>query len=177
MQPIETWTQAWKRRSRCVELGREAALLCDAEPPAGDSDAAGAEPLAQVGDRARAECNVHLRIKLEDPLALRLGIAPTHGDHGVRIALLARPRLREVRGEPLVGLLADRARVEDEHVRFVRRGRLAEAELLEHALDPLGVVSVHLAAEGRDVVALVHMGLAGFAEASLPRCACSAAPE
>ena len=32
-------------------------------------------------------------------------------------------------------------------------GRLAEPELLEHALDPLGVVGVHLAAERRDVVA------------------------
>ena len=34
------------------------------------------------------------------------------------------------------------------------RRRLAEAELLEHALDPLGVVGVHLAPERRDVVAL-----------------------
>ena len=31
--------------------------------------------------------------------------------------------------------------------------RLAEAERLEHALDALGVVAVHLAAEGGDVVA------------------------
>ena len=33
------------------------------------------------------------------------------------------------------------------------RRRLAEPELLEHALDALGVVRVHLAAERRDVVA------------------------
>src|SRR5919112_526228 len=64
-----------------------------------------------------------------------------------------RPRLREVRGEALVRFLPDRARVEDDHVRVDPRDRLAEAEVLEHALDALRVVSVHLAAEGRDVVA------------------------
>ena len=37
-------------------------------------------------------------------------------------------------------------------VRLVARRRLAEAELLEHALDPLAVVGVHLAAERRDEV-------------------------
>jgi hypothetical protein len=57
-----------------------------------------------------------------------------------------------VRGEALVGLLAHGARVEDDHVRLVLRRRLAEAERLEHALDPLRVVGVHLAAERRDEV-------------------------
>jgi hypothetical protein len=57
-------------------------------------------------------------------------------------------------GEALVGLLADGAGVEDDHVRLVLGERLAQAEGLEHALDSLRVVGVHLAAECRDVVAL-----------------------
>ena len=70
----------------------------------------------------------------------------------VRVAGLLRLRVAEVRGEPLVGLLADRARVEDEHVGFVGRRGLAEPELLEQATDALGIVRVHLTTERRDVV-------------------------
>ena len=66
---------------------------------------------------------------------------------------LARRRVAEVRGELRVGLLADRAGVEDEDVGVLGLRRLAEPERLEHALDALRVVSVHLAAERRDVVA------------------------
>ena len=65
---------------------------------------------------------------------------------------LARRRVAEIRGELRVRLLADRARVEDDHVGLVLARRLAEPELLEHALDALRVVGVHLAAEGRDGV-------------------------
>ena len=61
--------------------------------------------------------------------------------------------LGEVRGKALIGLLAHRARVEDDHVGLVLRPRLAETERFEHSLDALGIVSVHLAAEGGDVVA------------------------
>jgi hypothetical protein len=112
-----------------------------------------AQPLAEMRDRPRAKRDVDVRVEREQPLALRLGVAAAHGDHLLRIALFQRASLREVRRKALVGLLADCAGVEDEQVRLVLRGRLAEAELLEHALDPLRVVGVHLAAEGRDVVA------------------------
>ena len=63
-------------------------------------------------------------------------------------------RLAEVRDEPVVGLLADRAGVEEDQVGVGARRRLGVAERLEHALHALGVVLVHLAAERRDVVAL-----------------------
>ena len=132
---------------------RERALFGDPERAALDALAARAEPLAQVRDRARPEGDVHVRVEREQPLALRLGVAAADGDHLLRLALLQRARLGEVRGEALVGLLADRAGVEDEHVGLVLLPRLAEPELLEHALDPLRVVGVHLAAERRDVVA------------------------
>ncbi len=153
LQPIETCTHAWNERSRCIgSVGRERAVV-EPEPPARDADAAGAEPLAEVRDRAGPERDVDGRVELEDPLALRLGVAAADGDHAVGILALARRRLAEVRGELRVRLLADRARVEDDDVGVVGGRRLPESELLEHALDPLGVVGVHLAAERRDVVA------------------------
>ena len=113
---------------------------------------AGADPLAEVRDRAGPERDVDLRVELEDPLPLRLGVAAADGDDEVGVLPLARAGVAEVCGELRVRLLADRAGVEDEHVGVLLRGRLAEPERLEHALDPLGVVGVHLAAEGGDVV-------------------------
>ncbi len=153
LQPIETCTQAWNDRSRCVgKLGGERAVV-EPEAAARDPDAARAEPVAEVRDRAGPEGDVDGRVELEDPLALRLRVAAADGDHAVRILALARGRLAEIRRELRVRLLADRAGVEDDDVGLGRRRRLPQSELLEHALDPLGVVSVHLAAEGRDVVA------------------------
>ena len=116
MQPIETCTHAWNGRSRCIgSVGGELALV-EPEAAARDPDAAGAEPVAEVGDRARAERDVDLGIELEDALALRLGVAAADGDHALGIAPLARGRLAEVGGELRVGLLADRAGVEDDDV-------------------------------------------------------------
>ena len=114
--------------------------------------AAGAEPLAEVRDRAGTERDVDLRVELEDPFALRLGVTAADGDDELRVLALPRSRIAEIGGELRVRLLANRAGVEDEDVRIGLRRRLAEPDLLEHALDPLGVVGVHLAAEGRDVV-------------------------
>jgi len=104
-------------------------------------------------DGARTEGDVDVRVERKEPLALRLCVAAADGDELLRVAILDCARLREMRREALVRLLADRAGVEDEHVSLGLRGRLAEAEVLEHALDPLRVVGVHLAAERRDVVA------------------------
>ena len=62
--------------------------------------------------------------------------------------------LSEVCDEAAVGRLPDRARVEQDQVRLPALRRLAVAERLEHAPHPLGVVLVHLAAEGGEVVVL-----------------------
>ena len=134
------------------QLAGEAALV-EAEPSARDAEAAGAEPLPEVRDRTRPEGDVDVRVELEEPLALCLGIAAADGDHLARIVRLERGCLCEVRGELRVRLLADRAGVEDEDVGLCLRRRLPQSELLQHALDPLAVVSVHLAAERGDVVA------------------------
>ena len=98
LQPIEICTQAWKRRSRCIgQLGREDALLCDPEAAALHPGPAGAEPVAEVRDRARPEGDVDERIELEEPAALRFGVAAADGDHALRIALLHGPSLSKVR--------------------------------------------------------------------------------
>src|SRR6185437_14790571 len=132
---------------RALSLGGEmpGELRPLGEAAAGDGLAAArAEPVREMADRARAEGDVDERVELEQALPLGLGIAAADGDRLLGVALLERARLGEVRSEPLVGLLADRAGVEDEHVGLVLRRRLSEAKLLEQALDPLGVVSVHL---------------------------------
>ena len=136
------------------QLGGECTLLAGAEAAARDAYTACPDPVPEVGDGARAEGDVHERVLLEDPLALRLGVAAADRDHPLGVALLEDARVPEVRREPRVRLLADRARVEDEHVGLLRRRRLAEPELLEQTLDPLGIVRVHLAPERGHVVAL-----------------------
>ena len=147
LQPIDTCTHAWNERSRCI--GSVAANARSSSPnrPARDALTAGAEPVAEVRDRPGTERDVDERIELEDPLALRLGVAAADGDHAGRVDALPRRLGAEVRGELRVGLLADRAGVEDDDVGLLRGRRLPEPELLEHALDALGVVRVHLAPE------------------------------
>ena len=132
---------------------REGPLLAGAERAARDALAAGAEPVAQMRDRAGAERYVDVRIEREQALSLRLRVTAADGDDRSRPLALQLRGVPHVGGEARVGLLADRARVEDDHVGLVLRRCLAQAELLEQAFDPLGVVGVHLAAEGRDVVA------------------------
>src|SRR5215831_12721222 len=122
------------------------------EAAAGNAEPTRAEPLAEVGDRPRAERDVDVRVQLEEPLALRLRVTAADRDHLAGVALLQGGGLGQVRREPRVGLLADRAGVEDEDVGLFLRRALPQAELLEHALNPLAVMSVHLAAEGGDVV-------------------------
>ena len=135
------------------ELRGEAALVRGAERGTRDAEPSGAEPVAEMVDRARAEGDVDERITLEDAIALRLRVAAADCDHRVGVAHLEHLGVAEVGREPLVGLLADRAGVEHEHVSLARRRRLAEPELLQQAADALGVVRVHLAPERRDVVA------------------------
>ena len=139
-------------------------VLVRAEPAAVDARAARADPLAEVRDRARPERDVDLRVEVEDPLLLRLGEAAADGDHEVGILALPRAGIAEIGGELGVRLLADRARVEDDEIGLLLRDGLPQAERLEHALDALGVVAVHLTAERGQVVA-AHGGSVG----ALPR--------
>src|SRR5205085_10528079 len=117
-----------------------------------ETEAPRAEPLAEMGDRSWAERDVDLRVEREDALALRLGVAAPNGDDRVGMLALARAGVAEIRSELRVRLLPDGAGVDDDDVGVLGCRRLTEAELLEHALDALRIVSVHLAAERGHVV-------------------------
>ena len=112
------------------------------------------QELGQLVHLPGAEGDVDEREAAEDLVLDRLGPAAAHPDHPVGVAALERARLAEVGHEALVGLLADRAGVEQDQVGVGARLRLRVAERLEHALHALGVVRVHLAPERRHVVAL-----------------------
>ena len=95
-------------------------VLVRAEPAALDPQASVTHPLREVRDRAGPERDVDERIELEDPLALRLRVAATHRDHELRVLALAGTGVAEICRQPRVGLLPDRARVENDDVRLVR---------------------------------------------------------
>ena len=157
LQPTEICTQAWKRRSRFGrQMRRESLELEVALRP----DVVRLQELGQAVDLARPEGDVHEREALEDLLLQGLRPAPSHSDDPARILGLEALRLAEVADQPVVGRLPDRAGVEEDQVGAVALGGLLEAERLEHALHPLGVVLVHLTAEGGDVVRL-H-GFSGY---------------
>ena len=148
------------------QVARE--VLVGAEAAALDALPSHADPVAEVRDRAGPERDVDLRVEVEDALLLRLGEAAADGDHEVGILPLAGTGVAQIRGQLGVRLLADRAGVEDDDVGVFLGGRLPETERLEHPLDALGVVAVHLTAEGGQVVA-AHRSSVGIAGVSL-RC-------
>src|SRR5919106_6858573 len=139
------------------QLGGE--VLVRAELASGDRVTADRDPLAEMRDRSRPEGDVDKGVLLEDPITLRLGVTAADRDHEIGSLALARGRVPEIGGQPGVRLLTHRAGVEHDHVRVVRAHRFAEPERLEHALDPLRVVSVHLATEGRDVIPAHGLGM------------------
>ncbi len=115
------------------------------------------EDLGELGDRVRPEDEVQVGDLLQQLVLLLLGDAAADADQ--RAARdLHRAVAAERREHLVLGLLADRAGVEDDQVRLVhllgrrvglRRQRLAHPER---------VVDVHLAAEGVNEVAL-HRGV------------------
>ena len=135
------------------QRGGELTLLSGAPHAARHAEPTGAEPLAEMRDRPRAESDVDVGVKREEPVALRLRVTAADGDDRVGLRALLRGCVPHVCRELRVGLLADRAGVEHDHVRLFPAPSLSEPELLEHALDALRVVGVHLAAERGDVIA------------------------
>ena len=109
------------------------------------------QELGELVHLAGAERDVDERELAEDLLLDRLRPAAADADHARRVAPLERLGLVQVGDEAVVGLLADRAGVEEDQVGVGALGHLAVSERLEHPLHPLGVVLVHLAPEGGDV--------------------------
>ena len=123
------------------------------EEALGGERVAGQE-LGQLVDLAGAERDVDEREPREHLVLDRLGPAAADADHAVGSLALEPLGLAEVSDEPVVGVLADRAGVEQDQVGLFAALGLAVAERLEHPLHPLGVVLVHLAPERREVIAL-----------------------
>src|SRR5262249_23561010 len=108
-------------------------VLVRPEAATGDPVPAGAHPVGEMRYRAGPERDVDKRIELEDPLPLGLCVTTAAGDHQLRVLALTGARVPQIRGEPRVGLLPDRARVEHDDVGFVGGRSLADAERLQHS--------------------------------------------
>ena len=123
------------------------------------------QELGELVDLPGPEGDVDEGEALEDLVLDRLRPAAADADDPLRPLRLEPLRLAEVGQEAAVGVLADRAGVEEDQVGVFASGRLGVAERAEHPLHALGVVLVHLATERGHVKALVggrrraHRGL------------------
>src|SRR5215831_3584507 len=81
---------------------------------------------------------------------------------------LDRQQLAEVSVQPVVRVLPHRAGVEDDHVRDLITVGTLVSRLLEQACQALGVVEVHLAPKGANLVGArrVHINIRGYAPAA-----------
>ena len=98
----------------------------------------------------RAVNHVHPGRALRDPGALHLGQAAAHRD--LHALLLLRQQVTEVAVQPVGRVLPDRAGVEHHHVRGLAVVGGLVARLVEQARQALGIVRVHLAPVGADLV-------------------------
>ena len=139
---------------RPLPLGGQAAAEgpVEAEGPDG-VDALAGHQLAEPRHLARAEGDVDEGEVAEDRLLLALRPAPADGHDRLRALALDALGVAQVAEEALVRAAADRARVEEDQIRLVAPLRLGVPQRLEQPLHALGVVVVHLAPEGRQVVA------------------------
>ena len=87
---------------------------------------------------------------LGDPGALHLGQAAAHRD--LHALLLLRQQVPQVAVQPVGRVLPDRAGVEHHHVRGLAVAGGLVARLVEQARQALGIVRVHLAPVGADLV-------------------------
>ena len=105
----------------------------------------------KLADVVGAEDHVHPGRPADDLAAVLLGQAAADGDLQARVLLLGRQQLSEIAVQPVVGVLPHGAGVEHDHVRAVPGGPRV-AGFLQQPGQPLGVVHVHLAPVGPDLV-------------------------
>src|ERR1039458_4130929 len=115
------------------------------------------QELRELVNLARPERDIDEREALEDLLLDRLRPATADAHDPLGSLALQPLGFSQMRDEAAVGRLADRARVEQDQIGLAALRRLGVAERVEHPLNALGVVLVHLAAERRQVVSLLHM--------------------
>jgi hypothetical protein len=110
------------------------------------------EQLRQGADVVRAVHDVDPGGAVGDLLPLHLGQAAADGDLHARVRLLGGEQVTEVAVQPVGRVLTDRAGVEYDKVRRAARAGLHVAGVLEQARYALGVMHVHLAPVGADLV-------------------------
>jgi hypothetical protein len=104
------------------------------------------DQLGDAGDRRRAEDQIDGRRAALDRVLVELRHAAHHADHEPGLLGLQQTKLAELREHLVLGLLADRAGVDEDQVGFGLVGGQLPALFPEQAGDPLRVVLVHLAA-------------------------------
>ena len=109
------------------------------------------EEAGELGDVVGADDQVDPAHLLEEALALLLRDAAGDDQHQLAPIPLLLREPAHLAAELLLGLLADAARIQDDHVRLGGVG-LDVAGATQHLVHALRVVHVHLAAEGRDRV-------------------------
>jgi hypothetical protein len=114
------------------------------------------EEVAGGGDVVGPEHGVHIGRPLLDRTLVLLGHAPPDRNLHAGAAVLDRLQVPEVAVQLVVGVLPDRAGVQDDHIGILGGGGRDEAVGLEEAGDALAVMGVHLTPEGADEVGAAH---------------------
>src|SRR5215468_661962 len=106
------------------------------------------DELAHARDGGGAEDEIDVRRALLEPTLPELRHAPHDADHEIGARALEVFELAQPREDLVLGLLPDRAGVEEDQIGVLRHFRELVALLLEQTGDALGIVLVHLAAVG-----------------------------
>ena len=142
-----------RNRRRSGHIGADAPLRVDPQP------------LAEQFDEGLEALRLHEGVDVREPLAQVVLLRPDHAAHeGERALLLGLPPRFEAgqhSDDPVLSVLANDARVEDDDVGVLGPEGLAQAELLQRGAHPLRVRLVHLASDRPDVV-LSHACLWGI---------------
>ena len=131
------------------------------------ADSESGQELGQLVHLAGSEGDVDEGESGEHLILDRLCPAAADADGPRGIFCLEALGMAEVSHEAIVGLLPNRAGVEQDQVRLVLTIGLVIAQRVQHPLHPLGVVLVHLTAERGQVVAL-H-GSVNISDGSVPQ--------
>jgi hypothetical protein len=134
-----------QRRGEHLERLEDLDLCLLGDPGALEQDRQGADVVS-------AEHDVDPGRLAGDGVAVLLRQAAAHGDLHARMTRLHRRQVTQVAVQPVVGVLADRAGVEDDHVGLLTSGGREVARVLQQPGQPLGVVHVHLTPVGDDLV-------------------------
>ena len=115
------------------------------------------EQCGQRTDVVCAENDVDPRRLLQHSVAVFLRQAATDGDLHVGIGLLARREVAQIAVQLVVGVLPHRAGVEDDDVGIGTLGRAFVSGGLQQPGQPFGVMHIHLAAVGADLIGATYL--------------------